>query len=256
MTIDEAISKYVIEHIANSQEWHLPFLPHIHFNSEWFLSLHAVMLVVGTVILGILFMALYKRDQEVPTGLTNLLETFIVFVRDEIAIANMGEETGRKFAPFLCSLFFFILVLNLMGMIPIFVTATANFSVTLALALVAFVLMTIGGIIHNGPIGFIKAFMPHGVPLPVLPVIFVLEFAGVFIKSGVLALRLWANMMAGHLVLFSIIGVIVSYGLVASPVLILTCGIFALELMVAFIQAFIFVFLTALFVNQIYHPAH
>ena len=256
MTKDEAISKYVIEHIANSQEWHIPFLPHIHFSEGMYLSLHAMMLIIATVLLLVLFLGVYKRKQEVPTGVTNLLESFILFVRDEIAIANMGDDTGRKFTPFLCTLFFFILTLNLLGMIPIFATATGNLGVTTALATIIFLLMTVGGIIHNGPIGFIKAFIPHGVPVVILPMICFLEVIGVLIKSGVLALRLFANMMAGHAVLFSIIGIIVSFGAIGSPIVVVTVGITFLEIMVAFIQAFIFVFLSALFINQIYHPAH
>ncbi|MDA0989568.1 MAG: F0F1 ATP synthase subunit A [Verrucomicrobia bacterium] len=251
----QAVQNYVSHHtMDNPNVWHLPFF---HIDLPAPLSLHAVMLILAAVFLCLLFVRLYRKRDEVPSGLTNCLEVLVLFVRDEIAIANMGEKDGRQFAPFFCSLFFFILCLNLMGMIPLFSTATANLSVTLALAVVTFAFMVIGGIVRNGPIGFLKSFMPSGVPWPILIILFPIEVIGMFIKPFALMIRLFANMLAGHIVLFSIIGLAVTFGIgSAAPAILMASGIFMLEVFVAFLQAFIFTLLSAMFIGSFLHPEH
>ena len=144
-----------------------------------------------------------------------------------------------------------------MGLIPLFSTATANISVTAGLALVTFVVMTVGGVLKNGPVGFIKAFIPHGVPVPVLILIVPLEMLGTIVKAFALTVRLFANMVAGHIVIFSLLSVIVLIGYVAAlPAVAMALAIYVLEVFVAFLQAYIFTLLTAIFVGMIFHPAH
>ncbi len=248
------IDQYMMHHVLNSQEWHIPFLPTIHLPK--YLSLHGVMVLLCAALLIVLFCLIYDKKRRVPTGLTNALEAVVQFIRDEIAIRNLGEEDGNRFTPLLCTFFFFILGLNLLGMIPIFSTATANVNVTGALAFFIFLFLTIGTIVRNGIGGFAKALSPSGVPIFILPIIFLLELIGILIKPSALMIRLFANMLAGHMVILSLLGLVVMLGAFALPVVVLAVGVSALEVFVAFLQAYIFTLLSAVFIGQMYHPEH
>jgi len=251
-----AVEKYIMHHIANNyQEWHLPFGIHIPLSN--YLSLHAVMLLLSSAFCIVFFCVLYKKNQAVPTGLTNLLETFVVFIRDEICIVSLGKEDGRKMTPLFCTFFFFILGLNLIGLVPFMATATANINVTFSLALITLLVMILGAIYKNGLIGFLNAFIPHGVPFPVLIILMPIEFMGMFIKAFALMVRLFANMLAGHIVIFSLLGLIIIVGYVAVlPAVLLALVIYLLEILVAFLQAYIFTLLSAMFIGMIHHPTH
>lgn len=248
------LDQYVLNHIKDSQEWHLPFLPAIHLPG--FLTLHGLMVIMCAAILIYLFCFAYRKNDRVPTGITNLLETFVQFVRDEIAVPSLGKEDGAKLTPLFCTMFFFILGLNLIGMIPLFGAATANVSVTAPLALIVFYLMTVGTIQKNGFMGFVKAFVPSGVPVPILFLIVPLEILGLFIKTFALMIRLFANILAGHMVISCLLGLIVLFGVWAAPSLLLAIGISLLEVLVVFLQAYIFVLLSAVFIGQMHHPEH
>lgn len=248
------LSEFVIHHIQNSNEWHLPFLPAIKLPA--FLTLHGLMLIICAALLVVLFGVLYKKSYRAPHGLTNALEAVVVFIRDEICVACLGKEDGIKMTPLFCTFFFFILGLNLMGLIPVFSTATANVNVTAALALITLGFMTFGAIYKNGVKGFIGAFVPHGIPAPVLVLLIPLEFLGMFIKTFALTIRLFANMLAGHIAIFCLLGLIALLGAAALPTIILAIFIYLLEIFVAFLQAYIFTLLSAMFIGQMYHPAH
>lgn len=243
-----------MQHVMNSNEWHLPFLGAIHLPA--FLTLHGLMVVLCALFLIILFCGLYRHQDRVPSGLTNLLEAFVQFVRDGIAIPSLGQEEGERLTPLLCTFFFFILGLNLLGQIPLFVPATANISVTAPLALITFYFMTADTVRKNGVGGFLKAFMPAGVPMIILPFIFFMEFISMFIKTFALMIRLFANMLAGHMLILSLLGMVVLFGWWGSPAIILAVGISLLELLIVFLQAYIFVLLSAVFIGQMYHPEH
>lgn len=258
-----SLDEYINHHILNSYEWSLPFIGPIHLPE--FLSLHGLMLIIASIFIFLLFGVYYNKKSRVPSGLTNLLEIFIIFIRDEIAINTLGKEDGRKMTPLFCTFFFFILTLNLMGLIPLFATATSNVNVTAGLALITLSFMIFGAIYKNGVGGFVKAFIPSGVPMPVLIILVPIEFLGLFIKAFALTIRLFANMLAGHIVIFSLIGLIVVIGLavdvpakilVAVPFLTLATFISLLEILVAFLQAYIFTLLSAMFIGQIYRPQH
>lgn len=251
---DFNLDSYVLHHLTDSHEWHIPFLPTIHLPE--FLSLHALMILIGASILIILFCFVYNRSARVPTGMTNALESIIIFIRDQIAVKHLGHEEGMRFAPLFCTFFFFILILNLMGLIPVFATATANINVTAALALVILSIMIFGSIAKLGLTGFIKTFIPSGVPAPVLILLIPIEVAGLFIKSFALMIRLFANMLAGHIVILSLLGIIILLGLGALPALFLAISIYILEVFVAFLQAYIFTMLSAMFIGQMLHPQH
>jgi F-type H+-transporting ATPase subunit a len=252
--LGKAVENSVMHHVADSGIWHLPF--GIEIDLPGFLTVKGLMLIIDAILLVLVFCVLYRKKDPVPRGLTNALEVMILFIRDQIAIPNLGEHDGRKMTPLLCTFFFFILSLNLLGLIPIFATATSTVSVTLPLALITLSFMIFGGMYKNGIGGFFKSFVPHGVPWPVLILLVPIEFLGMFIKAGALTIRLFANMVAGHLVILSLVGLVVTFGVWAIPAIGMAVGICLLEIMVAFLQAYIFTLLSAMFIGQMYHPAH
>jgi len=249
-----AVNRFIMEHVANSGVW-MP-LPGVHIHLPPWFSVHGLMLTIAATILVLLFGLCYRHKDPVPSGITSILELFVLMVRDQIAMPFLGAKDGRRLAPLFCSFFFFILCLNLMSLTPLFPAATANINVTLALALVTMGFMVIGGMVKNGVVGFFKAFLPHGVPWPLLILLGPLEFIGMFIKVGALAIRLFANLLAGHIVIFSLLSLLLMFGLLALPVVALVVLVFFLELLVAFLQAFIFTLLSAIFIGQLYHPEH
>ena len=215
------------------------------------------MMVLVTLLILFIFGILYKKKELAPSGfIANFFEPIVLFVRDEIAVKNMGEKDGNAWASFFCNIFFFIAGCNLMGLIPGNATATGTFYVTGALAVVTLLCITIGTIIKYGPVQFFKGFMPDGVPGWVLLLLTPLEMFGVLVKCFSLMIRLFANMMAGHIVLFSILGLVYVFGAIAVPAFFIGVGIFALEIFVALLQAYLFTYLSALFIGEMFHHAH
>jgi len=248
------LESYMMHHMLDSHEWNLPFLPTIHLPE--YLSLHGVMLLVASLILIALFTVFYKKNARTPSGLTNLLEVMVIFIRDQISIAYLGKEDGRKMAPLFCTFFFFILTLNLIGLIPVFSTATSNINVTAGLATITLSFMIFGTMYKNGVLGFFKALIPSGVPVPILFLLMPIELAGILIKCFALTIRLFANMLAGHIVIISLLGIVVLMGAAALPAVLLAVCIYILEIFVSFLQAYIFTLLSAMFVGKMYHPQH
>ncbi len=243
-----------MHHVSNSHEWLVPF-GRVHLPG--FLPVHALMLIIGCFFLLLTFGVLYRKNAPVPRGLTNLLELFVLFIRDQICIPSLGEKDGRQMTPLFCSFFFFILCMNLMGIIPLFSAATGNVNVTAALASITLGLMIFGTIYKHGVRGFYHALAPAGVPWPVLILLVPIEFVSLFIKSLALTIRLFANMLAGHIVLFVLVGLIVLFGWIAAlPVAAMIVGIYFLEIFVALLQSYIFTLLSAIFIGLMYHPEH
>lgn len=264
----EDIGGWIQHHLQNSGEWHLPglhlHLPHFEpiqvlgMTINMSITNHVVMLFIAGIILISMFSFLYKLKDKVPTGFGNLLELLVLFVRDEIAIANMGEKEGRRFTPLLVTFFFFVLISNLMGLIPLFSTSTGNINVTAALALVTFFSTQFFGIKENGLIGYYKGLVPHGVPILLWPLMFVIEIMGLIAKHVALTIRLFANMTAGHIVLFAFLGLIIIFkSYFVSPVSVgFAIFVYFLEILVALIQAYIFTILSALFIGMSVNPDH
>jgi len=224
--------------------------------------------VVVAVIVTALFVRLASkiRGGALPRGrFWNLLETMVVFIRDQVARASIGRHDADRFVPFLLTLFFFVLGCNLIGMVPWMGSPTGSLATTGTLALITFVTVLVSGMVKLGAAGFWKAQVPH-LELPLLlavflvPMIFIIEVFALFIKHFVLAVRLLANMMAGHVVLAVIVAFIAAtagsaiwYGVMPTSVFGAT-ALSLLELFVAFLQAYIFVFLSALFIGMAVHP--
>lgn len=236
--------------------------------SGFCISKYMILMVVVAIIMSVVFIRLSGRIRtgDRPKGrLWNLLEAMLLFFRDEVARPAIGHDADR-FVPLLWTIFFFVLGCNLMGMVPWTGAPTSAFAVTLALALCTLVTGIFTGSIKFGPVGFWKNQVPSmDLPLPIAvvlkPGLWIIEVAGMFIKHGVLAIRLLANMMAGHLVLlgiltlaFSLEAVASGYWWVAAPVSVVGSALFSiLELFVAFLQAYIFTFLSALFIGAANH---
>jgi len=228
--------------------------------------------VIAAAIILALFIPLARRSRSdgPPKGpLWNALEAVLTFIRDQVAKPYIGEHDADRFVPFLWTLFLFLLVNNLLGMIPFMGSPTASLSVTWALAFCAFVVIHGSAIMKHGFVGYLQTYIPHlGMPMwQVFPIVILIAFIEVlsqFIKAGVLGIRLFANMFGGHTVLAVVLGFIAMaknasffafWGVTFISVLGVT-AISMLELFVAFLQAFIFTFLTSLFVGSMLHPEH
>ncbi|CAA9481298.1 MAG: ATP synthase F0 sector subunit a [uncultured Segetibacter sp.] len=197
--------------------------------------------------------------KKAPSGFQNAIEPVITFVRDEVGKPNLGRKY-EKYMPYLLTVFFFILINNLVGLIPGTANVTGNISFTLVLAFISMIVILFS---TNGHFwGHI--FWPPGVPFFVKVILIPVEFAGVFIKPIALMIRLFANMIAGHIVIICFISLIFIFGamskavgVVFTPVsLAFTIFIYFIEILVAFIQAFIFTNLTAVFIGQAFETGH
>jgi F-type H+-transporting ATPase subunit a len=236
--------------------------------SGFAISKFMVMELVAAAILLLVFIPLARKIRQgvAPKGRSwNLFESFLLFIRDQVARPAIGKHDADRFLPLLWTLFFFVLVCNLLGLVPWAGSATGALATTGALALITFICVIGAGMIKLGPWGFLKAQVPHmHLPLVLaillIPMIFVIEVMGIFIKHTILAVRLLANMMAGHLVLAVVVGFIAAsassvafWGVMPASVLGAT-ALSLLELFVAFLQAYIFTFLSALFIGMAVHP--
>jgi F-type H+-transporting ATPase subunit a len=249
----EQLQAFVFHHIQDSHALPTPFGK---FNLPGFITVHSVMLVLTVLMLILVFGVAFRRKTPVPHGFANLLEVFVAFIRNQIVVPFLGEEDGSRLTPLFCSFFFFILGMNIIGLVPSFSAPAANLSVTGALAIVTLVFMIFGGIYKNGIIGFFAGFVPHGIAWPIAVLLFPIEVLGLFIKAFALAIRLFANIMAGHMVIFFLVGMAVIFGLKGAPLLVMALFIYILEVVVAFLQAYIFTLLSAMFIGQRYHPEH
>jgi len=256
VSMGEAVD-WVLGHVVDNDSY-FAVGPVKLFNLEIpFITLHYITLLIAIALMIFLFVFRFKRTAGTPRGATtNFLESMVIFVRDEICIANMGPEDGRRLAPWFLNFFFFILLMNFMGLIPGFATVTSNLMFTMAIACFPLFFMTIYAVYRNGPMGWFAAFVPHGVPIPILLLVTPLEMVGVLIKAFVLGLRLFANLLAGHIALFIMMSLIVVFGVIALPMFGLVLFVYMLEMLVATLQAYIFTMLAALFVGQVLHPAH
>ncbi len=216
---------------------------------------------LAALVLG-LMMWLAKKDGFVPSGkLRGIFEMIYFFIRDEIVYPVMGEHHGKPFLPLFMTMFSFIFMMNLIGLVPLPViggAATGTLGSTISLAAIVFLISTIAGIKYNGVGGFIKGFLPAGLPVFVIPLLFPIEVIGFCIKHGVLAIRLFANMLAGHLVLGGFLGLIFVYQSYAMTAVSIPLALFIsfLELLVAFLQAYVFTLLATLFIGGTVHPDH
>lgn len=242
--------------------------PHPTPISGFCISKFMVLEVVVAVLLLLVFIPIARRiaTGERPKGrFWNFFELLLVFIRDEIARSAIGKKDGDRFVPILWTLFFFILFCNLLGLLPWLGTATGAVGTSGALAAIVVCVSIGAGSSKMGLVGFWKAQVPH-IELPIalavilIPMLFVIEVLGLFIRHIMLGMRLFANMFAGHIVLVVLMGFIAStagtlawFGVMPAAVFGCT-AMMLLEIFVAFLQAYIFTFLSALWIGMAVHP--
>ncbi|HEY4539144.1 MAG TPA: F0F1 ATP synthase subunit A [Faecalibacter sp.] len=219
-------------------------------------------MLLSFVILILVFAAVasnYKKGNLVPKGIAGFLEPVIIFIRDEVAIPNIGEKKYAKYMPYLLTLFFFIWVNNLLGLLPGAANVTGNIAVTFVLALIALIVINVSG---NKEYWGHMLWMP-GVPVPVKILLAPIELIGIVTKPFALMVRLFANITAGHIIILSLISLIFIFQteFMAGGSLPLALFIYCLELLVAVLQAFVFTMLVALFIGTAtaeheHHDAH
>ena len=253
--VQDYIRHHVLYHVAdgNPSVWNLPF---IRVPALDVFRHDEVMLVVALVVLIGLFGLFYRKDREIPRGWSNFLEVFVLFVREQIVRPYFHEEDARRVAPVFCSFFFLILTLNLLGLVPLFSAATSNINVTGGLALVTGTFMIGGAIWKKGPIGFLKNFVPSGAPWPLLIILTPVEIISFFSRVFALAIRLFANVLAGHILIFALLSMVVLFGWVALPVVFMAVGIYFFEIFMSLLQAYIFTLLSAIFISQMAYEGH
>jgi F-type H+-transporting ATPase subunit a len=221
-------------------------------------SKHLVMMWIAAALTFMVFLptAVLVRSGR-RNSLVNAVEAFVVYIRDEIVVPNVGEH-GRHYTPYFLSLFFFILFCNLLGLVPFGATATGNIAVTATLALITLAMINISGIREQGFVHYVKNLVPPGLPAWLLPLMFPIELLGLFTRSFALCIRLFANMIAGHIVILAFMALIFLFGsvLVAPVSVAAALGMTMLEIFVAFLQAYIFTLLSAIFVGGAVHPQH
>jgi len=264
----------LIAHVEDAEAFHLPFGVEWHIPQPFAaLGFHLTKFMVLELVAAALMMAIFiPLARRIATGqpprgrLSNLLDVLLMFIRDDVARSAIGRHDADRFLPFIWTIFFFILFCNLLGLLPWAGSPTGSLGVTGAMALITLCVVLGAGMRKFGPVRYWTGMVPH-MDLPwvlailLKPMIMFIEIVGLLIKHAVLAVRLLANMFAGHLG----VGVIVAFiGATAHSFLILWAGVTVfsilsavalnlLELFVAFLQAYIFAFLSALFIGMAVH---
>ena len=264
-------------HIGNSHEvetpfgvWHLPRWEPIRIGGlalDLSPTKHLVYMVLAAVLVTLVFTLSARSIQAAQSrgrpskGFAGAMEATALYIRQEVILPNVGHH-GEGYVPYLLTVFFFILAMNLLGLFPWGATATGNIAVTAALAVVAFLVIEVTGMRALGPAGYLKTifYLPHGLPggiggtilkVVLLAVLTPIELIGKLAKPFALAVRLFANMTSGHVLVLALIGLTFlfqSYAVGAGASLLAT-GVMLLEVFVAFLQAFVFTLLTAVFIG-------
>ncbi|NOY75523.1 MAG: F0F1 ATP synthase subunit A [Kiritimatiellaeota bacterium] len=256
------VSDTLFHHILDSDKWEIvPFLPPVplpllHIGPfDIQITKHLVMLAIAAMSLAVVYAVAFRRRSLVHKGVSrNVLEFLVSFVRDDLVYPVMGAEEGRRWLPFFSTMFLLILLSNMMGLVPGFSAATSNISVTLGLALIVMGVILFSGVARLGVVGYFKNMMPEGVPVLIGIPIMVIEVFSNIIKGLVLALRLFANMFAGHMAVLAFIMLIFMMGcvfsLVSYPLAVFTS---LLDVLIGFIQAMVFVLLSCIFLDMAIH---
>jgi F-type H+-transporting ATPase subunit a len=271
----------IMHHLEDAPYWELPFLGEVHFpvwepihvagiTVDLSPSKHVALVIIAGLLCFGLFSLFARRVQRTPagrapTGAANAAEALVVYFRDEVVRRNIGHGSDA-YTPYILTLFFFILFMNLLGLIPWGGSATGNVSVTAALAIVTFLVVEFSGFRALGAAGYAKTifFVPPGMG-PVgsslmLVIMAPVEFLGKLTKPFALAIRLFANMTAGHTLILALLGLIFVFGdltlgryPITAASLAMASAIMVLELFVAFLQAYIFAMLSSVFIGLIRH---
>ncbi|HEY7461535.1 MAG TPA: F0F1 ATP synthase subunit A [Gemmatimonadota bacterium] len=268
------IQEYIGHHLTDSRTLDFtPFgeihLPAFHVGPfDLSITKHVVFVWLAGALMLAIFIPMARSRATVRRGLHNFMEALVVYVRDQVAVANIGKEKAGPFVPYLLTLFFFILFANLLGLLPFGATATSNWMVTGALALLTMVVAEGSSLKHLGVRGYVRQFLPIQMDsksivgkllgLVLVGLIFVIEAISHISRIVALTVRLAANMTAGHLLIFALIGMIFLFKSYAvAPVSVgFSAAVYLLEIFIALLQAFIFTLLTALFIGMAVQEHH
>jgi F-type H+-transporting ATPase subunit a len=273
----------IAHHIGNAHELETPFGV-VHLPDNWKIPLgtgahgerryldlsptrHMVYMLVAAIIVALVFIlsartvAERQAQGKPPRGFAGAMEAMALWVRQEVVLPNVGHH-GEGYAPFLLTVFFFILTMNLLGLLPWGATATSNIAVTAAMALMAFIVIEVTGMLSLGFKGYLKTifYLPPGLPggpggaalkVLLLVVMTPIEIIGKLAKPFALAVRLFANMTSGHVLVLALLGLTFLFKsyLVGVGASLLATGVMVLEVFVAFLQAFVFTLLTSVFIG-------
>jgi F-type H+-transporting ATPase subunit a len=214
----------------------------------------SLFMVLALAVIPLFYLIAMNRRALVPGRLQSIAELSYEFIAN--MVRDIVGEKGMKYFPWVFTIFMFILVLNLLGLLPYSFTVTSHIIVTFALAAMVWLIITAIGFINHG-VGFLKLFVPEGVPFWLLPIIVVIEVISYLIRPISHSVRLFANMMAGHAMLKVFAGFVVGLGLLGGwAPLVFLVGFTGLELVVAFLQAFIFTVLTCIYLNDAVNMHH
>jgi len=225
---------------------------------DFSITKNVTVLLVSVMILFFFFINIaknYKKEKYyIPRGFNSLLEQGICFIRDEVAIPNIGKKKYINFMPYLLTVFFFIFLNNLMGLLPGWGNLTGNISVTFVMAFFTFILTILNGNKNY----WSHIFLPPGIPKLLYPLMIPIEIIGVFIKPVTLTIRLFANITAGHIILLSIINLIFIFKTPLLALISVPFGtfMFLLKLLVAFLQAYVFTLLSAIYFGTAVEESH
>ncbi|MBP7795868.1 MAG: F0F1 ATP synthase subunit A [Elusimicrobiales bacterium] len=249
MEIKEILEEHILDHIYG-------WLNILGFNLP--ISKHLFMMLIIAFVMLVIFPIIIRSKNRFLYPLRVVIEVIFTFLRDDIVRQNFGDNSDDKI-PYFATLFFFILLMNLLGFVPYGATATGNISVTAGLSITTFFLIIFSGIKAQGLLHYLKSFIPSGIPFWLYPIMIPVEVIGLFTRIFALAIRLFANMISGHIVIFVLLSFIFIFGainiylglIVTAPIaVILVLFVSLLELLVSFIQAYIFTALTAIFTAQ------
>ena len=289
--------KVIIGHVSNTSVHHPIIELSTLFGINFSVTKHVLMLWIAASLLFVLITwatrKYLRQERPIPTGFMNALEAVVQFIRDSIVLPNVGKKFATSWTPLVLTFFFFILTANVLGLIPIFdligaldrfvlhtdhesvlnhmlhggTTATANFNVTAALAMITFLSIIVAGTKAHGFIQHWKNLVPSGLAWPVYILLIPIEIMGMLVKPFALTMRLAANMTGGHIAILSILSFVfifsglfesaaagIGVGLVVSVPL--AVGISALEIIVVLVQAYVFTLLTAVFIGMAVNVHH
>lgn len=259
----------ILDHLEPRYAWHWPgFEVHLDKVNHWVeatlgfnpdITTHIVMMVSAALVTWLFFLPVARRYVDVPRGMRNFLEPVLLYIRDEMVYPWMGTHDGRKYLPYFWTLFFFILAMNLIGLLPapFGITATGNFNVTGALAILTLLVGVVGGMAKKGTLQYWWGLVPPGAPPGIFGLflkifILVLEVIGLIARHVALMVRLFANMTAGHAIL-----AVLALWLTLAPAMLPirafqafgSVAMVCFEIFIALVQAYIFTILSAIYIG-------
>ncbi len=244
---------FIMHHIMAHKVIELPTVAGIDLS----ITNHVIMMFITSALLILAFWWSFRTKKLVYKGLANALESMVEYIWRDAILANMGKE-ARAYAPYLLTAFFFIMICNLLGLVPYGATATGNIATTAGLAFMTFVVGQYAGIKKFGVVKFYKHLIPSGLPVLMIPIMIPVEIISLMAKHIALAIRLFANMIAGHITILAIMSLIFIFKnwLIVPFPLVLMVFVDLLELLIALIQAYVFTTLSAVFIGASLSEEH